>query len=141
VVGQREIAGVMEQMGAAADGPVDVVGIGCPHASIDQMRRYAALLDGKRVHSDTQLWVCTNVVVEEMARKMGYVAIIERAGATLMVGTCHNDCPLGAWGFRRLMTDSGKFAYYTPTTVGTECVFASTEACIRTAIAGKVERS
>jgi len=63
-----------------------VVGIGCPHASIDQMRRYAALLDGKQVHSDTQLWVCTNVVVEEMARKMGYVAIIERAGAKLMVG-------------------------------------------------------
>jgi len=141
VVGQREIAGIMEQMGAAADGPVDVVGIGCPHASIDQMRRYAALLDGKQVHSDTQLWVCTNVVVEEMARKMGYVAIIERAGAKLMVGTCHNDCPLGAWGFRRLVTDSGKFAYYTPTTVGTQCVFASTEACIQAAIAGKVERS
>ena len=33
-------------------------------ASIDQMRRYATLLDGKRVHPDTQLWVCTNVVVE-----------------------------------------------------------------------------
>ena len=131
----------MEQMGGVVDGPVDVVGIGCPHASIDQMGRYAALLDGKRVHSDTQLWVCTNVVVEEMARKMGYVAIIERAGAKLMVGTCHNDCPLGAWGFRRLMTDSGKFAYYTPTTVGTQCVFASTEACIQAAIAGKVERS
>jgi hypothetical protein len=105
------------------------------------MRRYAVLLDGKRVHSDTQLWVCTNVVVEEMARKMGYVAIIERAGGKLMVGTCHNDCPLGAWGFRRLVTDSGKFAYYTPTTVGTQCVFSSTEGCIQAAIAGKVVRS
>ena len=138
-VGRRDIEAVMEQMGSA-DGPVDVVGVGCPHASIDQMRRYASLLDGKRVHPNTQLWICTNVVVEEMARKMGYVEIIERAGATLMVGTCHNDCPLGAWGFRRLVTDSGKFAYYTPTTVGTECVFASTDACIEAAIAGKVER-
>jgi predicted aconitase len=138
-VRRRDLEAVMEQMGAG-DGPVDVVGIGCPHASIDQMRRYASLLDGKRVHPNTQLWICTNVVVEEMARKMGYVEVIERAGATLMVGTCHNDCPLGAWGFRRLVTDSGKFAYYTPTTVGTECVFASTEACIEAAIAGKVER-
>ncbi|MCX5735429.1 MAG: aconitase X catalytic domain-containing protein [candidate division NC10 bacterium] len=141
VVGRREIGAVMEQMGGVVDGPVDVVGIGCPHASIDQMRRYASLLEGKRIHSGTELWVCTNVVVEEMARKMGYVGIIERAGAKLMVGTCHNDCPLGAWGFRRLMTDSGKFAYYTPTTVGTQCVFGSTEACIQAAIAGKVERS
>ena len=138
-VGRREIDAVMEQMGAS-EGPVDVVGIGCPHASIDQMGRYAALLEGKRVHPNTRLWICTNVVVEAMARKMGYVETIERAGATLMVGTCHNDCPLEAWGFRRLATDSGKFAYYTPTTVGTECVFASTEACIRAAITGRVER-
>ncbi len=139
VVGQREIEAVMEQMGAS-EGPVDVVGVGCPHASIDQMARYAALLDGKRVHPNTRLWICTNVVVEEMARKMGYLDTIERAGATLMVGTCHNDCPLEAWGFRRLATDSGKFAYYTPTTVGTECVFTSTEACIQAAITGRVER-
>jgi predicted aconitase len=138
-VGRRDLAAIMEQMGAK-DGPVDVVGVGCPHASIDQMRRYASLLEGKRVHPNTQLWICTNVVVEEMARKMGYVETLERAGATLMVGTCHNDCPLEAWGFRRLATDSGKFAYYTPTTVGTECVFASTEACIEAAITGKVER-
>ena len=138
-VGRRDLQAVMEQMGAA-DGPVDVVGVGCPHASIDQMRRYASLLEGKQVHPDTQLWICTNVVVEEMARKLGYVETLERAGAKLMVGTCHNDCPLEAWGFRRLATDSGKFAYYTPTTVGSECVFASTEACIQAAITGKVER-
>lgn len=138
-VGRRDLETVMERMGAA-DGPVDVVGVGCPHASIDQMRRYASLLEGKRVHPNTQLWICTNVVVEEMARQMGYVETLERAGARLMVGTCHNDCPLEAWGFRRLATDSGKFAYYTPTTVGSECVFASTEACIQAAITGRVER-
>lgn len=140
-VGKREIARTMEEMSTGADGPVDVVGVGCPHASIDQMRRYAALLEGKRVHDGVALWICTNTVVEEMARKMGYVETIERSGASLMVGTCHNDCPLGAWGFRRLATDSGKFAYYTPTTVGTECVFASTEGCIQAALTGRVERS
>ncbi len=139
-VGRREIASTMEQMSTGQGGAVDVVGVGCPHASIDQMRRYATLLRGKRVHTGVQLWICTNTVVEEMARKMGYIETIEQAGAKLMVGTCHNDCPLGAWGFRRLATDSGKFAYYTPTTVGTECVFASTEACIEAAITGRVER-
>lgn len=139
-VGRREIAQTMEQMSTGQGGAVDVVGVGCPHASIDQMQRYAALLRGKRVHPGVELWICTNTVVEEMARKVGYIEAIERAGGKLMVGTCHNDCPLGAWGFRRLATDSGKFAYYTPTTVGTECVFASTEACIEAAITGRVER-
>jgi hypothetical protein len=139
-VGRREIASVMAQMSTGQGGPVDVVGLGCPHASLDQMRFYAGLLEGKRVHSGVQLWICTNSVVEDMARRMGYVGAIERAGAKLMVGTCHNDCPLGAWGFRRLATDSGKFAYYTPTTVGTECIFAPTEACIQAALTGRVER-
>ena len=139
-VGKREIANVVAQMSTGQGGPVDVVGLGCPHASIDQMRRYANLVGGRRVHSGVQLWICTNTVVEEMARRMGYVETIEQAGAKLMVGTCHNDCPLGAWGFRRLVTDSGKFAYYTPTTVGTECIFASTEACIEAAITGRAER-
>lgn len=139
-VGKREIARTLEQMSSGNGGRVDVVGVGCPHASVDQMRRYASLLYGKRVHAGVELWVCTNTVVEEMARKMGYVETLERAGAKLMVGTCHNDCPLGAWGFRRLVTDSGKFAYYTPTTVGSECVFASTEACIAAAVTGQVER-
>ena len=139
-VGRREITRTLEQMSTGQGGAVDVVGVGCPHASIDQMRRYASLLHGKRVHSGVELWVCTNAVVEEMARKMGYVETIERAGAKLMVGTCHNDCPLEAWGFRRLVTDSGKFAYYTPTTIGTECVFASTEACIAAAVTGQVNR-
>ncbi len=140
VVGRREIVLTMEQMSTGERGDVDVVGVGCPHASIDQMRRYATLLRGKQVHTGTELWICANTVVEDMARKMGYVETIEQAGAKLMVGTCHNDCPLGAWGFRRLVTDSGKFAYYTPTTVGAECVFTSTEACIEAALTGRVEK-
>src|ERR1035437_2659578 len=140
-IGRREIIVTIEQMSTDKGGAVDIVGLGCPHASIDQMQRYAALLQGRRVHTGTELWICANTVVEDMARKMGYVDTIEKAGAKLMVGTCHNDCPLGAWNFRRLVTDSGKFAYYTPTTVGTECVFTSTEACIEAALTGQVIRS
>ncbi|HXD39425.1 MAG TPA: aconitase X catalytic domain-containing protein [Ramlibacter sp.] len=137
-VDRRQIALTMEQMSTARSGPVDVVGVGCPHASIDQFARYARLLQGKQVRAGVQLWICANTTVEEMARKMGYVDEIERAGAKLMVGTCHNDCPLDAWAFRHLVTDSGKFAYYTPTTVGSGCTFASTEACIEAAITGEV---
>ena len=139
-VSRREIALTLEQMSTGEGGAVDVVGLGCPHASIDQMARYASLLQGKQVHTGTELWICANTVVEDMARKMGYVETIEEAGAKLMVGTCHNDCPLGAWNFRRLVTDSGKFAYYTPTTVGTECVFTSTEGCIEAALTGRMVR-
>ncbi len=140
VVGRQEIDRTIEDMCTGSRGSVDVVGLGCPHASVDQMRRYAALLEGKRVNANTQLWICTNSVVEQMAAKMGYLDAIQASGAKLMVGTCHNDCPLDAWNFHRLVTDSGKFAYYTPTTVRSECVFASTEECVAAALSGRVGR-
>ena len=81
VVSRRDIENTREQMSTGDAGEVDIVGLGCPHASIDQMQRYAALLKGKRVHPKTELWICANTVVEDMARKMGYVETIEQAGA------------------------------------------------------------
>ncbi len=139
-VGIKDIEETMESMGPYSGDKVDLVGLGCPHASIDQIRRYAELLEGKKIHENVELWVCTNEIVETIARKMGYIDIIEKAGGRIMVGTCLNDCPLSAWNFRYLVTDSGKFAYYTPTTVGTECYFTTTHACIETALKGQILR-
>lgn len=133
------ITKAMESMSTYARGKVDVVGLGCPHASIDQMRRYADLIEGRKIHRDVELWICTNEIVEAMARKMGYVDVIESAGGRIMTGTCLNNCPLSAWSFRHLVTDSGKFAYYTPTTVGTECHFTTTQSCIEAAVRGRIQ--
>ena len=137
-IGINEIRKTMESMCTYDGGRVNVVGLGCPHASIDQMRRYAELLNEKKINENLELWVCTNEVVETMARKMGYIDSIERAGGRIMIGTCLNNCPLSEWNFRHLATDSGKFAYYTPTTMGTECYFTTTQACIDAAINGHI---
>lgn len=137
-VGLDDITKAMESMSTYARGKVDVVGLGCPHASIDQMRRYAELIEGRKIHRDIELWICTNEIVEAMARKMGFVDVIESAGGRIMTGTCLNNCPLSAWSFRHLVTDSGKFAYYTPTTVGTECHFTTTQSCLEAAVRGRI---
>ncbi len=137
-IGLADIRATIETMGRYDGGAIDVVGLGCPHASLAQLRRYVDLLAGRRVAPGVELIVCLNEVVEEMARRMGLIQSIEAAGGRIMAGTCLNNCPLGAWGFKRLATDSGKFAYYTPTTVGTACSFAPTEACIEAAVTGRM---
>lgn len=137
-VGLKEIRKTMERMGTYDGGRVDVVGLGCPHASVDQIRRYGELIAGRKIHKGVELWVCTNEIVEAMVRKMGYVDPIERAGGRIMTGTCLNNCPLSSWNFRYLVTDSGKFAYYTPTTVGTKCHFTTTQSCIEAAVRGRI---
>ena len=139
-IGLKQIQETMESMCTYDGGKVDIVGLGCPHASIDQMGRYARLLNGKKISQSVELWICTNEIVEKMAQKMGYIDTIERVGGKMMVGTCLNNCPISAWNFRYLVTDSGKFAYYTPTTVGTACYFTATESCIDAAVYGHITK-
>lgn len=136
--GRKELEETKEKMCTFHEGKVDVVGLGCPHASIAQIETYIGLLAGRKVHHETELWVCMNEIVEDMARKMRHIGKLEESGARIMTGTCLNDCPLDAWGFRHLVTDSAKFAYYTPTTMGSECHFTSTERCIEAAIRGYI---
>lgn len=136
--GIKELEETRERMCTFREGQVDVVGLGCPHASIPQIEKYIRLLDGRKVHAGTELWVCMNEMVEDIARKMGYIEKLEASGARIMTGTCLNDCPLDAWQFRHLVTDSPKFAYYTPTTVGSDCHFTSTERSVEAAVAGRI---
>ena len=54
---RREVYETLNDQGRSTD--VDFVLLGCPHASIDQIRAAARALDGKRLHSGTQLWIMT----------------------------------------------------------------------------------
>jgi predicted aconitase len=137
-IGLKEIEETIDRMSTFRGGKVDAVAVGCPHASVSQMQRYAHLLKDQNISAGVEFWVCTNEIVETISRKMGYCQGIEKAGGKILVGTCHNDCPLGAWKFNSLVTDSGKFAYYTPTTVGSKCFYTSLSRCVQAAIEGKI---
>jgi hypothetical protein len=138
-VGPKEMKAVIDSMRTYTGNKVDAVAIGCPHASVDQIRLYAEMLEGKKVNPGTVLWICTSRPVEDIARRMGFMDTLEKAGAIIVTDTCINNPPWSDWGFESLLTDSGKFAYYTPSTVGSKCWFTSTESCLRSAITGKIE--
>jgi cis-L-3-hydroxyproline dehydratase len=69
-------------------GPVDFVSLGCPHYDIDQIKRVAAYLTGKRIHPNVHFMVWTVYPIKAMADLNGYTAIIERAGGRVYTGTC-----------------------------------------------------
>lgn len=66
---------------------------------------------------------------------MGVVNAIEKAGGKVITNTCILYLPLEQWGFKTLMTDSAKMAYYTPGLTKMGVTFNSTEECIKTATA------
>ena len=59
-VGLREMQSSFEKLTTTRQEDVDLVCFGCPHCSIPQIREIASLLEGRKVHANTRLWVATS---------------------------------------------------------------------------------
>ena len=68
--------------------PVDVVIIGCPHATLDEVREVARLVKGRKVKPGVLLWVQTDTPTYFMAHHYGDAKIIEDAGGRIYHQTC-----------------------------------------------------
>ena len=84
--------------------------IGCPHASLDEIKEVASLVKGKKIAC--KLWVCTARQTKEKADKAGYTATIKQAGGLVVADTCMVVCPLEEMGFHTTACNSGKAAKY-----------------------------
>jgi predicted aconitase len=123
---------------ASADQPLAAVSLGTPHASASELRRYADLLRGRRVDPAVELLISTgrDTLVEAADAASG----LREAGCELLVDTCSYVVPVLGAHAGAAMTDSAKWAWYAPANVGAAVVLASTEACIESAVVGRVVR-
>jgi predicted aconitase len=113
---------------------IDAVILGCPHASIREIAEIASLLKNQRVADSVRLWVDTARGTKANADAMGYTKIIETAGGRILCDTCPTNMRIAA---RRIVTHGFKQAHYARSMIGAEVIVASTEACIRAALAGR----
>jgi predicted aconitase len=123
-----------------ADGRLDMVVLGSPHFSLAEFRALAELVRGRRRHADVQFLVTTSRAVEALARHAGVMEQVEAFGARLTVDTCILATPMLPDSIQRLMTNSAKFAYYTPGLLSRGIAFGSLADCVESAVAGRVIR-
>ena len=116
-------------------GRLDLVAVGCPHASPDDLARILRLLGGRKVK--VPFWIFTADDIRGKAEKEGLAAALKRCGATLVSDTCMVVAPLKELGIRTLATDSAKAAFYLPSPHGAKVYFGSLEENIEAAVAGK----
>jgi len=109
----------------------DLVFIGCPHCSINEVRRVAQALEGKKIRKDTELWVCTSRHVREKARK--YVDTIEGTGGHVLCDTCVLVTWIKDLGVKTLLTNSAKTAFYAPTLNEVDVAFKPLKQCTEAA--------
>ena len=120
------------------DGPVDVVSIGCPHASIAQLREAAAMIEKSPATTspDTVFYIHTNRSTFDDAAEEGLIDVLTSAGARVTADNCsvvsYDRVPAGA----RLATNSAKMALFAKSVSNAEILFGSTEKCIAAGLTG-----
>jgi predicted aconitase len=121
----------------AADSDVDLVMIGCPHASLDQIRDVCDLLGDRKVAPGTELWVFTPRAIRLMAERNGYGERLRAAGGVLMSDTCPAIGRFVPEGTRVIVTDSAKQAHYLPAIMKVQGWFGDTRECVDAAVTGR----
>src|SRR3984885_5361529 len=132
---RRAMYETLNEIGSCSD--VDFVLLGCPHASVDQIRQAAELLDGKRLSSSVELWIMAPRSLKVVADRSGYTAVIERAGGRVLADSCPAMSRAAPAGTRVFATDSAKQAHYLPAILGIEAWFGTLEECVAAAVTGR----
>jgi predicted aconitase len=114
---------------------IDLVTVGCPHASLTEIAQVADYLAGKTLA--TRLWVTTGEITRRAATELGYVQVIEAAGGEVVADTCAVVAPMRMLDVRSMATNAGKMACYAPMHSGVRMRFGDLEACLDAAVTGE----
>ncbi|MHC4780383.1 MAG: aconitase X [Planctomycetota bacterium] len=111
-VGPEELEDAYRSLSASLkEQDVELVTIGCPHVSIDELEEIAQFLKGKHKRDGApDLWVCTSKEVKKLGTEA--IKIIEEYGKVL-VDTCMVVAPIDEVA-SHTATNSGKAATYLP---------------------------
>ena len=135
-----DLRATLEQLGTVPDGKIDVVALGSPHFSMAEFGLLMPLLEQYPPDAGVEFIVCTQRLALEGLRKRGWLAQLRLAGVHVVVDTCVVVTPIVRARQGVLMTNSGKFAHYTPGNIGLQVIFGSLEECVRSASLGSVWR-
>ncbi len=142
IASQEDVDKAYREISNSTEEKVDLVIFGCPQCNIQEVQKIATLLEGKKVHPQTQLWICTSRWVKTLCERMGLLDRLRSSGARIVADVGAADGPhlyLREQGVRVIALNSARGCYYAHNLFGMDTWFGSTEACVRTAVSGAWE--
>jgi len=133
-VDAEDIKRTIENLSTTSTEEPDLVFVGCPHCSLNEIKRIANLIGDRKVKSGIEFWVCASRHMKEKAGK--YVEKIEKSRGHVLADTCAVVTWTDKLGIRTIMTNSAKTAHYAPTLNTAESIFTPLEKCLKTAFKG-----
>jgi predicted aconitase len=138
-VSRADLSAVRRRLGAVASGPLSAVALGTPHFSVAEFEALRSLLDGRSAHAGVTLYVSTARETLATLAERGWAAELEDQGVRLVADTCTYLRPLVDLGTGTVLTNSAKWAWYAPMTLGVDVVIGSLADCVESAVAGHLE--
>jgi predicted aconitase len=136
-ISRKELKNAEEEISTISCGKIDLIAIGCPHLSFNEVRELAFRLQNKKIHRSVKFWIYTSKQVEALARLTGYADLIESSDAKILTQTCAVVSPINIYGFKTVMTNSAKFANVLPSEHKVDVIYGTIEECIEAAVKGK----
>jgi predicted aconitase len=133
-VDAEDVKDAVKELSVGSCENCDLVFIGCPHCSLDEMKQIVKAVKGRKVRRGTEFWVCTSSRIKENAGD--YVKEIERSGGQVLEGVCTVVSWTEKLGIETIMTNSAKTAYYAPTLSKAETILSPMKKCLRAAFQG-----
>ena len=93
---------------------IDLIAIGCPHASFREIVVISKLLKGKKIRDDIRFWIFTSRVVRNSLEKRGILKELEKKNVHVFADTCMVVAPIESLGVKGVLTNSSKAAWYIP---------------------------
>jgi hypothetical protein len=130
----KDIKHTIENLTTTSTQEPDLVFVGCPHCSLNEIKQASELIGSGKVKNETEFWVCTSRHIKEKAKK--YVEKIEKSGGHVLTDTCAVVTWTDKLGIKTIMTNSAKTAHYAPTLNKAETILAPIKECLKTAFKG-----
>ncbi|GHS93539.1 hypothetical protein AGMMS50276_04290 [Synergistales bacterium] len=116
---------------------VDYISLGCPHYSIEELRKIAMFLEGKKIARGTAVHIWTASPIKTVMDNSGYTQIIESSGAVVLTSSCPLTSGKLPPGVKTMAFDSAKQAHYMTPGRDIKVLYGSLQACLTAATTGK----
>ena len=114
---------------------LDLVVLGSPHFSLAEFQSLAPLLNGVSKHPNVQFLITTS---RAMAVLAGLLEPIREFGGRITLDTCILTTPMLPETVGSLMTNSAKYAYYSPGLLNVSVAYGGMEECVQSAVLGQI---
>ena len=141
VITQKDYDESMKLLCDEMQGDIDLVSLGCPHYTLEEIQDVASYIKGKKIKESSKLYVWTAYPIKEMAKVNGYLDVIEEAGGKILT----NSCPImvGDPAINKavgIALDGAKQAHYIRSMTSVNVYYGDMKQCIDAAISGKWRR-